>query len=79
MVHKLNLLFLAFYSSQREERVPVHKAKKEYMSYAKVLEKMGSAKSSALRGKGKARDLGKSVVELIDLDFGSPKLSSISQ
>ena len=55
----------------------VYKAKKEYMSYAKVMEKMGSAKSLALRGKGKARDSLKSVVELINLDLGSTKLSSI--
>ncbi|GMN58685.1 hypothetical protein TIFTF001_027772 [Ficus carica] len=55
------------------------KVKKEYISHAKVMEKMGSAKSPIFRGKGKAGDLGKSVVEPIDLDFGSSKFSSTSR
>lgn len=55
------------------------KVKKEYLSHAKVMENMGSAKSLAFRGKSKAGDLGKLVVEPIELDFGSPKSSSTSR
>ena len=40
------------------------------------MEKIGSAKSSIVRGKGKAEGLGKSVAKLIDLNFGLPKSSS---
>lgn len=54
-------------------------SKKEYMSHAKLMEKIWSAKSLALRGKGKAGDLGKSVVKPIDLDLGFPKSSSTSR
>lgn len=69
LIRPPNLRFLAFIAP---------KVKKEFLAYAKVMKKMGSAKSPVVRGKGKARNWGKSTAGLIDLCFSSPKSSSTS-